>query len=102
MLAYLAAELHKAFHPLFDPRATDAEKKAAGENVAKKLKFVSTTLAQPYLFGAHPTVADAYLFVMLTWAAKNKIPVPDTLKAFSALMKSRPAVHMALKHEDLA
>ena len=102
MLAYLAAEVHKAFHPLFDPGATDAEKKTAAGNVGKKLTFLSTKLAQPYLFGAQATVADAYLFVMLTWAAKNKIPVPDTLKAFSALMRSRPAVQMALKHEDLA
>jgi glutathione S-transferase len=102
MLAYLAAEVHKAFHPFFDPEATAAEKKSAGENVAKKLAFVATKLEQPYLFGANPTVADAYLFVMLTWAAKNNIAIPDKLKAYAELMKSRPAVQMALKHENLA
>src|SRR4029079_16972343 len=29
MLAYISSEVHKAFHPLFDPAATDAEKKTA-------------------------------------------------------------------------
>jgi glutathione S-transferase len=102
MLAYLAAELHKAFHPLFDPKASAAEKKAAGENVEKKLAFVATKLKGPYLFGENPTVADPYLFVMLRWAAKNKLAIPEKLKAYSALMQSRPEVQMALKHEELA
>jgi glutathione S-transferase len=33
MLSYLATEVHKTFHPLFDPGASAAEKKAAGEAV---------------------------------------------------------------------
>ena len=37
MLAYIATEIHKAFHPLFDPMASEAEKKKAGETVARKL-----------------------------------------------------------------
>jgi len=31
MLAYIATEIHKTFHPLFDPKASEAEKKKAGE-----------------------------------------------------------------------
>jgi glutathione S-transferase len=101
MLAYISAEVHKAFHPLFDPGATDADKKTAADNVAKKLTFISTKFAGPYLFGPDATVADAYLFVMLMWATKNKLAVPETLKAFSERMRSRPTVHIALKHEGL-
>ena len=46
-------------------------------------------------------MADCYLFVMLTWAAKNKLEVPSTLSAFSDRMKARPAVKKALSEEGL-
>jgi glutathione S-transferase len=102
MLAYISSEVHKAFHPLFDPAATDSEKKAAAETIAAKLKFISTQLKGHYLFGADATVADAYLFVMLLWATENNLAVPDSLKAFSERMRTHPTVHIALKHEGLS
>ena len=101
MLAYLATEVHKTFHPLFDPGASAAEKKAAGEAAAEKLAFVATQLQGPYLFGANATVADAYLFVMLLWAAKFKIAIPEPLKALSQHMRSRPTVQAAMRREGL-
>jgi glutathione S-transferase len=101
MLAYLATELHKAFHPLFDPGASADEKKATGEAAAEKLAFIATQLRGPYLFGANATVADAYLFVMLLWAAKFKIAIPEPLKALSQHMRSRPTVQAALRREGL-
>jgi glutathione S-transferase len=39
---------------------------------------------------------------MLMWAAKMQLAVPDNLAAFSARMRERPAVKLALKHEGLA
>ena len=101
MLAYLSSELHKAFHPLFDPKASAEQKKQAGEAVAKKLDLIATQFAGPYLFGPHPTVADNYLFVMLMWAAQMKLTIPEKLKTFSEHMRARPTVHIALKHEGL-
>jgi glutathione S-transferase len=101
MLAYISTEIHKAFHPLFSPDASDAEKKKAAEAIAQKLTLVATKFEGPYLFGANATVADAYLFVMLMWAVKNKIAIPDKLTTFSERMKSRPAVQVALRHEGL-
>jgi glutathione S-transferase len=101
MLSYLATEVHKAFHPLFDPGASADEKKATGEAAAEKLAFVATQLQGPYLFGANATVADAYLFVMLLWAAKFKIAIPEPLKALSQHMRSRPTVQAALRREGL-
>jgi glutathione S-transferase len=101
MLSYIATEIHKTFHPLFDPRATAADKQTAAETVAKKLAFMATQFRGPYLFGATSSVADFYLFVMLMWAATNKIAIPETLEEFSKHLKSRPTVHIALKHEEL-
>ena len=102
MLAYFAAELHKAFHPLFVPTSSDAEKKSAAAAVESKLKFVATKFAGPYLFGPHMTVADTYLFVMLTWASSMNLAIPGELVAFRDRMYERPSVKLALKHEGLA
>lgn len=102
MLSYLASELHKAFHPLFVPRSTEAEKKQAAAAVEQKLRYLATELEGPYLFGAHTSAADPYLFVMLMWAESMKLAVPDVLTGFASRMRERPAVKMALKHEDLA
>jgi glutathione S-transferase len=102
ILAYFSSELHKAFHPLFHGEGGEAEKKKAVEGVTKKLDFVAGTLKGPYLFGEKATVADFYLFVMLTWAMKFKIALPPPLKDFLRHMRSRPTVVAALKREGLA
>jgi len=101
MLAFISTEIHKAFKPLFSPDATDAEKKKAAKTIAEKLELVSTLFKGPYVFGATATVADAYLYVMLRWAADNGVAIPDTLADFAEKMQSRPAVQLALKHEKL-
>ncbi len=101
MLAYIGSEIHKAFHPLFDPKASEAEKRNAAASIAPRLALVASKFEGPYLFGANATVADAYLFVMLMWAAKNRIAIAEPLKAFMAHMRSRPTVQVALRHEGL-
>jgi glutathione S-transferase len=102
MLSYIATEIHKAFHPLFHLEDDGVERTRARETVAQRLEFVASALKGSYLFGEKATVADAYLFVMLTWAAQRKIPIPPPLGSFMAHMKSRPTVVAALKREGLA
>ena len=102
MLAYIATEIHKAFHPLFHREGGEAERTRAREDLAKKLEFIAGTLKGPYLFGEKATVADAYLFVMLTWATQQRIAIPPPLSIFMVHMKSRPTVVAALKREGLA
>src|SRR5262249_23477042 len=99
--AYIATEVHKAFHPLFHG-GSEADKKKAAEAIDRKLAFIETKFRGPYLFGPNATVADMYLFVMLLWATKLKLKVPAILQAFSERMGSRPTVYGALKHEGLA
>jgi glutathione S-transferase len=101
MLAFISTEIHKGFKPFFKPGATDAEKAEAGETIGKRLKLVADNLKGDYLFGDGVSVADAYLFVMLTWAGKNALPLPDPLPAFLRRMAARPAVKLALRHEGL-
>jgi glutathione S-transferase len=102
MLAYFASELHKAFHPLFAYQSTESEKKLAVAAVEQKLKYVATKLESPYLFGTRISAADPYLFVMLMWAEKMKLAVPDTLAHFRRRMRDRASVKLSLTHEGLA
>lgn len=101
MLAFISTEVHKSFKPLFTPGSSEDEKQAAKDTIGKRLGFIAGRMDGDYLFGGRFTVADAYLFVMLTWANKMDIAVPDPLPAFFDRMKQRPAVQLALKHEGL-
>ncbi|MEP6968696.1 MAG: glutathione S-transferase C-terminal domain-containing protein, partial [Pseudomonadota bacterium] len=101
-LAFISTEIHKSFKPFFTPGATDAEKAKAGEAITERLGLIAGQLDGGYLFGPEPSVADAYLYVMLTWAKKNGLEIPPPLTAFADRMTARPAVQLALRHEGLA
>jgi len=47
------------------------------------------------------TVADAYLFTVLRWAARVDLPLPPSLQRFMERVKARPAVAKALEVEGL-
>jgi glutathione S-transferase len=101
-LAYINSEMHKTFSPLFAP-ASDEVKNAARESLHKKFEFVAGALAgKNYLMGETMCAADAYLFVMTSWAIFQKIAVPDAIADFRRRMTARPAVHASLKAEGLA
>ena len=101
MLAYLSTEVHKAFHPLFSPAASDAEKEEAKAEIGKKLEFITSKLKGPYLFGEKATVADSYLFTMLLSKRKQKIALSEPLRLLVQHMRSRPTVQVALRQEGL-
>ena len=101
-LAFISTEIHKTFKPFFTPGSTEADKATASEAITKRLALIAGQLNGPYLFGQEVSVADAYLFVMLTWAKKNQVKIPEPLTVFFDRMSARPAVQLALKHEGLA
>lgn len=101
-LSFVSTEIHKAFKPLFSPDADEPARQAARETVAQRLGQAEQTFAGDFLLGDHLTLADAYLFVMLTWAEQNRIPIPPGLAAYMHRIAARPAVQLALKHEGLA
>lgn len=103
-LTYISSELHKGFSPLFSPTASEEAKQATKEQIGKKLDLVERQLAKtPYLMGDNFSVADAYLFTVLSWSAIVRLELEPwpSLKAFLQRMKSRPAVQAALKAEGL-
>ena len=100
MLAFISTEVHKQFGRVFFP-TSDAEKEAAFEKIDKRLSYIAGRLKSDYLFGPEMSVADAYLYVMLRWADSKKRRLPEPLPAFKARLEARPAVKLALQHEEL-
>jgi glutathione S-transferase len=103
-LNFVTSELHKQYSPLFDASVPAEYKEAVKTRLAKRLDWLSTRLAgQDYLTGAQFTVADAYLFTVLSW---NKWVGIDTarwpvLDAYLARVAARPKVQEAMKAEGL-
>jgi glutathione S-transferase len=97
MLAFISTELHKQFKPFFS-NGTDEAKKAAREQLEKRFAFIKERIKDDFLFERF-SVADCYLFVMLTWADQPEVGVKHDLEAYVAKVKGRPTVQMALNHE---
>ena len=103
-LNYIAAEIHKSYSPLFNKTASEDIKTNARNMLNKRLPFVEMRLAEhAYLMGANFTVADAYLFVVLSWSAMVGFDLSSypKIKAYLANIAQRPAVLAAMKAEGL-
>jgi glutathione S-transferase len=100
-LAFISSEVHKAFESLFKHLASDADRDSAAETIARRLDYIANTIGGSYLFGARFTVADAYLFVMLTWAQKLGVTIPNLLSWYFEDVMERDCVREALAEEGL-
>lgn len=103
-LNFTTSELHKNFSPLFNPAIPDEVKKFFTDRIIGKFKYADFQLAgRDYLLGKQFTVADGYLFVMLSWADRMKIDLSamKNLMAFKDRVAARPNVQAALKMEGL-
>src|ERR1700733_15597992 len=68
LLAYINSEIHKNFAPLFNPSSSEDMKNFARTNLKKRLNWLDNALgSKAFLMGDQFTVADAYLYVVLTW-----------------------------------
>src|SRR6202142_4468658 len=68
MLNYITSEVPRSFSPLFNPANSAEMKEMFMANLAKKFDWLSEFLSKKtYLLGNDLTVADAYLFTVLTW-----------------------------------
>ena len=101
MLSYISTEIHHAFKPLWHA-GTESEKAKTRETIAKLLQFAATRMSGDYLFGNELSAADCYLYVMLRWAEKFGVAVPDALLRLQWRMEARPAVQAALAREGAA
>jgi glutathione S-transferase len=103
-LNFITTELHKNFGPMFSPVLSDDAKAFFKDRVMAKFKYIDGQLAgRDYLMGKQFTVADGYLFTMLSWADRMKFDLAalPNLVAYKARVGARPKVQEALTKEGL-
>jgi glutathione S-transferase len=99
--SYVAAELHKAFSPLFWP-VEEETKTFVRARIAERLKLIDKALAaQMYLTGDTFTAADAYMFVIASWSLffQFDFSALSNLRAYLARIGQRDSVQAALASE---
>ena len=103
-LNFIGTELHKNFGPMFSPALSDDAKAFFKDRVMAKFKYIDGALGgHDYLMGKQFTVADGYLFTILSWADRMKFDLSGmpTLLAYQARVGARPKVQEALAKEGL-
>src|SRR5215212_3270769 len=103
-LNFISTELHKNFGPMFSPVLADEAKAFFKDRVMGKFKYLDGALAgRDYLMGKQFTVADGYLFTMLSWADRMKFDLSalPNLLAYKSRVAARPKVQEALTKEGL-
>ena len=100
-LNFITSELHKSVGSLF-ANPPEAWKETVKARVAGRFDMLSKSLqGKDYLMGSTFTVADAYLFVILSWTGHVGIDLSKwpVLTAYFERIKARPAVKAALDAE---
>lgn len=109
-MAFVNADVHPAFKPLFgttayleDPTMIEKSKDAARKSLRGLFEKANAQLeGRDWLAGTR-SIADPYLYVVLRWAQALNIDLSgfDNLAAFSKRMESDAAVQKVLKEEGL-
>jgi glutathione S-transferase len=102
-LGYVASELHAACGSLFNPTLSTEVRNFVVEKYAAKLKFLNDSIlkgGKKHLVGDHFTVADSYLYIVLSWTFYLKVDLPENALAFFEHIKNLDFVkeaHAAMK-----
>ena len=99
-LTFISTEIHRAFKPMWHA-GSETQKARARATISGLFEEVSGWPQGDYLFGDRPGVADFYLFVMLLWARRFGVELPESLAALRRRMVARPTVQAAMRHEGL-
>lgn len=102
-LNFVATELHKNFSMLAGTSTPQETRAHARAKLEKRLHNVNAHLTQqPYLLGDTYTVADMYLFTVLSWARPLKLDLSawPALAQFQARIAERPKVREAIEAES--
>ena len=108
-LNFIATDLHKSYVPFFIGSmltpTTATEISAFYSNMlSSKLDYVSEKLGtNEYLMGNNFTLADAYLFTVLSWSKHVNFDLNkwSNLRPYLERVGTRPAVIKAMKEEGL-
>jgi len=103
-LSFIGTELHKNFGPLFANNVPDAFKQAATTKLNDRFDIVESQLEKTaYLLGDNFTVADAYLYVVLTWTEKVNYAMDayPSIQEYKTKLDKRPTIIEAKKDEGI-
>jgi glutathione S-transferase len=103
-LSYINSELHKGYSPLFKHDVPPEMKSYVREHLMARIDYVESALGErTFLMGEQYTIADPYLFVVLSWSPHVNIDLArwPQLKRYVERMRERPNVQAALKAEGL-
>jgi glutathione S-transferase len=103
-LCFINSELHKAFSPLFSPAAPESMQQYARTLIGRRLGYLQGAIGDAeFVIGGRFTVADAYLFTVLSWCAEVDIDLErwPGLVRYKEALRTRPAVLSALEAEGL-
>lgn len=105
-LNFVASDLHKGMAVMFSP-LVDAASKArfAQGNLTSKFDYIDEHLASnDHVLGAQFSVADAYLYNVLSWPHRVGIDISHYahIQKFMDRVAQRPSVRAALLAEGLA
>ncbi len=104
-LNYIATDMHKGYANLFYPHLDDASKLRFIEgNLAIRFAYLDDHLSRnDYLLESGFSVADAYLFNILTWSHRVNVDLSayPAIRRFMARMGERPTVRASLEAEGV-
>ncbi|MDQ2641424.1 MAG: glutathione transferase GstA [Pseudomonadota bacterium] len=103
-LGFISSEIHKTVSAIFRPTTPEETKKQARELALVRYGYVEKALGdKPFLTGENFTVADAYLYVTLSWRERLGIDISSLpkLTAYFERCRARPSVQEARKDEGL-
>ena len=104
-LTYVSSEIHKGFSPLFNKQLNDEAKAVLRAKLEKRLGELDKHLADnEFLMGKQFTVADAYLYTVVSWSGGVGIDLAKFphLAAYRQRIADRPSVREALQNEKAA
>lgn len=109
-LAFVNADVHPAFHPLFGPARFigdesqfDALKDAARKRLRPLFERANDALSKNDWLAGFRSYADPYLYITLRWAGRTGVDLAglDALGTLKARMESDPDVRAVLAAEGL-
>jgi len=106
MANYIATDLHKGYANLFYPHLDEASKARFIEgNLRIRFAYVDDHLSRSdYLLESGFSVADAYLYNILTWSPRVNVDLSPyaAIQRFMMRMGDRPTVRASLEAEGSA
>lgn len=104
-LNFVATDLHKGCSPFFNPHIPEElQEKIFRPTLKKSLKFLSQHLDKEHFLGKTLSIADCYLFVVLSWMPKIGMDLSEypSIEGYIEKLKERKSFQQALKEEGLA